>query len=281
MKTFVSKEKRSTPAVSKTRPYVYRLMGPLQLAQQAEIRRILRSTGAQAKLTVGQPNDVYEQEADRFAERVMTMPEPRLQRQSDGEDEEELQTKSKTCETPTVTPSLESRINTLKSGGQLLSRSERNFFEPRFGTDFSNVRLHNDTNAASVAQSINARAFTLGSDVVFGPREYSPGSASGRRLLAHELAHVMQQQRGGSSLQRVADKSNPPTNMGCDRIDSGPGSLEGTHVDFGRSGQTLSAANAELIAAEFASWDARGRTDRITVDGFASSEGRSGTNWRL
>ena len=65
MKTFLTKEKQSAPAVRKARPNVHNPMGPGQKAQQAEIRRILRSTGTQAKLTVGQPNDKYEQEADR------------------------------------------------------------------------------------------------------------------------------------------------------------------------------------------------------------------------
>ncbi len=64
MKTFASKEKRSAPMARKARPYVHHPMGPLQLAQRAEIHRILRSTGAQAKLRIGRPGDIYEQEAD-------------------------------------------------------------------------------------------------------------------------------------------------------------------------------------------------------------------------
>jgi hypothetical protein len=71
MKTFATKDKRSAPAVRKTRPYVHHSKDPVQHAQQAEIRRILRSTGAQAKLTIGQPKDKFEQEADRVADQVM------------------------------------------------------------------------------------------------------------------------------------------------------------------------------------------------------------------
>ncbi|MDH3476636.1 MAG: DUF4157 domain-containing protein, partial [Rhodospirillales bacterium] len=89
MKTFATQEKRPAPAARKARPYVHHPMGPVQRAQQAEIRRILRSTGAQAKLTIGQPNDKYEQEADRVADRVTAMPDPRLQRQPEAEEEEE------------------------------------------------------------------------------------------------------------------------------------------------------------------------------------------------
>ena len=76
MKTFASKEKRSAPAARKVCPYVHHPMGPSQQAQRGEIRRILRSMGAQAKLTIGQPNDKYEQEADRVADQVMMMPQP-------------------------------------------------------------------------------------------------------------------------------------------------------------------------------------------------------------
>lgn len=93
MKTFASKEKRSAPVVGKARSYVHHPMGSAQQAQQAEIRRILRSTGAQAKLTIGQPNDKYEQEADRIADQVMAMPDTRLQRQPLKEKNEEIQTK--------------------------------------------------------------------------------------------------------------------------------------------------------------------------------------------
>ena len=90
MKTFATNEKRSAPAVRKACPYVHHPMGPVQLAQQAEVSHILRSTGAQARLTIGQPDDKYEQEADRVADQVMRMPDPKLQRQPENEEEEEL-----------------------------------------------------------------------------------------------------------------------------------------------------------------------------------------------
>jgi hypothetical protein len=80
MKTFATKEKRSAPPAHKARPYVHHPMGPVQQAQHAEIRHILRSTVVQAKLTIGQPNDKYEQEADRITDEVMRMPEPLVQR---------------------------------------------------------------------------------------------------------------------------------------------------------------------------------------------------------
>lgn len=69
----------------------------------------------------------------------------------------------------------------------------RDFFEPRFGYDFSGVRVHTDARAAEAAKEVDARAFTVGRDVVFGKGEYAPGTSAGIRLVAHELAHVIQQ----------------------------------------------------------------------------------------
>src|SRR6185369_18043496 len=71
------------------------------------------------------------------------------------------------------------------------------FFEPRFVHDFSRVRVHTDARAAESARAVNALAYTVGRDVVFGDGQYAPGTSGGRHTLAHELTHVLQQ--GGSS----------------------------------------------------------------------------------
>lgn len=86
----------------------------------------------------------------------------------------------------------------LGSPGSPLDAGARVFLEPRFGTDFSQVRVHTDTRAAASAHSIGARAYTVGQDIVFGAGMYSPGTATGARLLAHELTHTIQQ-RGGTT----------------------------------------------------------------------------------
>ncbi len=80
MKTFAANEKRSAATARKSHHYVHHPIGPVQQAQQAEIRRILRSSGVQANLTIGQPNDQYEKEADSVANQVMRMPDPGIQR---------------------------------------------------------------------------------------------------------------------------------------------------------------------------------------------------------
>ncbi len=105
--------------------------------------------------------------------------------------------------TPEATPKISAGIQSLQGGGQPLSKSERSFFEPRFGADFSDVRIHNDIRSAGVAQSVGARAFTLGKDIVFGAGEYSSNGLAGRKLLAHELTHTIQQAGKRDLIQRL------------------------------------------------------------------------------
>lgn len=168
----------------------------------------------QAKLKIGQANDAYEQEADQIAEQVMAQSSTTMQRQTDTDEDELLHAKPLV---KSITPLLqrqsneestwqdagkavENPIRQLQNGGQPLSNNERQFFEPRFGLDFSHVLLHS---GSQLARKINARAFTLNNHIVFDQGEYAPNTNRGRRLLAHELTHVVQQTRGnkGSSVQ--------------------------------------------------------------------------------
>jgi hypothetical protein len=184
------------------------------------VQQLIKSGTLQAKLRIGQPGDKYEQEADREAEQVMRMPEPtvasggapqnkracpgceeeELRRQQIEEEEEELQAKATSGNIPEVNPNLESQIQSLKGGGQPLSANERSFFEPLFGRDFSQVRVHTDVPAAESAGAVNARAFTIGQDVVFGAGQYASRTDSGQKLLAHELTHVVQQSQIDKSI---------------------------------------------------------------------------------
>ena len=214
------------------------------------MQRLLEQRVIQAKLKVSEPDDEYEREADRVADAVMRMPEPRIQRACPGCDEEEkvqtkpladqitplvqrqvepeeeeekeepvqtkltsdmrvqrraaepeeeeeepIQTKAVSGRTPIITRSVQAQINSLRDGGQPLPAGVRKFFEPRFGHDFSQVRLHSDGRAAEMARAFNAKAFTVGHDIVFGRRRYAPGTRTGKELLGHELTHVIQQQR--------------------------------------------------------------------------------------
>jgi hypothetical protein len=126
------------------------------------------------------------------------------------EEEEELplQAKEENRQTPEPHPNLESRLRALQGGGQPLPRPVRAFFEPRFGTDFSRVRLHTDEAAGSLAATVQARAFTMGRDIIFGRGHYAPGTLTGKRLLAHELSHVLQQNHNGA-IRREANPVAP------------------------------------------------------------------------
>jgi hypothetical protein len=95
----------------------------------------------------------------------------------------------------------------LRSPGGQLDAETRAFMEPRFGRDFSHVRLHTDAKAAESASAANALAYTVGPHVVFGAGKYTPAGHEGRRLLAHELAHVVQQTTTNSSVGTLSDKA--------------------------------------------------------------------------
>jgi hypothetical protein len=209
----VKSPQSSAPQADVTRPIApSHALAPIGLspptAQQAAgnlaVQRLFRSGAIQAKLAISQPGDPDELEADRVADQVMRMPEPsgavpcaacaagdqpcpkcsgtsRIQRK--GSDRGTGMTVS------------ENPLRHLGSG-QPLDRSTRSFFEPRFGRDFSDVRVHTDGPAEESARAIQARAFTAGKHLVFGIGQYSPEKHEGRKLLAHELAHVAQRYLG-------------------------------------------------------------------------------------
>lgn len=193
-----------------TTPVVHILHLQRTIGNQA-VQRMFQSGIIQTKLRIGKPKDMYEQEADRVADQVMRMPvtdanqipeieeqikTPDIQRtcaECEEEDEKLIQAKTDGDVTPKVTPARSYGIQSLQGGGRLLSESERSFFEPRFGENFSDVRVHNDEKAASLARSVNALAFTHGNDIYFNKGKYNPNSNQGKQLLAHELSHTIQQ----------------------------------------------------------------------------------------
>jgi hypothetical protein len=178
------------------------------------IQRALRAASIQPKLAVGQPDDFYEREADHVAQMVMRMPAPSaptetsprcaegqgvvqrkpllsritsfIQRHASGSEgggESELR------------QPVENQIKNTRGGGEPLSASARSFFEPRFGMDFSEVRVHAGSDANEMNRAVGARAFTHGSDIYFG----AGNSPEDLELTAHELTHVVQQTGDGAS----------------------------------------------------------------------------------
>jgi hypothetical protein len=109
---------------------------------------------------------------------------------------------------------------TLRAAGQPLDGQTRDFMESRFDHDFSNVRVHADGAAAASARSVDALAYTVGSDVVFAAGQYAPHQAAGRQLLAHELTHVVQQSRAGVNVQTRLEvgAANDPAELEADRV---------------------------------------------------------------
>lgn len=161
------------------------------------------TAGIQPKLTINKPGDLYEQEADRVAEKIMhtdsiSSPnnffapslKPSVQRKCAACEEEEISRKESSASNPMVTPAVRS---VLSSPGQALDTQTRNFMEAKFGHEFGEVRIHNDSVAHQSSADISAKAYTNGNHIVFGAGEYNPSTNAGKHLLAHELTHVIQQ----------------------------------------------------------------------------------------
>jgi len=162
----------------------------------------------QAKLTIGEPDDPYEQAADRMAEHVMNSPAtpPGIQRQETLE-EDVLQAKGEPSHATQAPPDLEQQLSARQGSGSPLPETVRSQMEPKFGFDFSQVRVHTDGTAVQMSRAIGAQAFTHGTNIYFNAGHYSPASHAGQKLLAHELTHVVQQS-GGKSIQRKLDTSS-------------------------------------------------------------------------
>ena len=189
------------------------------------VRQELSLPMVQAKLTVGAAGDKYEQEADRVAANVVDMihrpvaespvqrsleedgmppqmwPQMRIQRYNQND---HVQTKLTPNQIGTeggaASEEVTSEIERAKGGGQKLDQGLQRSMGKAMGTDFSGVRIHTDATSDRINQTIQAKAFTTGSDVFFRQGQYNPGTKSGQQLIAHELTHVVQQ---GQAIQRT------------------------------------------------------------------------------
>lgn len=151
----------------------------------------------------------------------------------------------------------------LRSPGQLLDVNTRSFMEPFFGHDFSRVRIHADARAAESARAVNALAFTAGRDVVFGAGQYAPATPPGRKLLAHELVHVVQQSglaaapaavnRPGDAFEQEADRMAEKVVSGqaAGGLDAGsaPVSIQRQGAQAGAFASESNADRARRLAA--------------------------------
>jgi hypothetical protein len=192
-----------------------------EVGNQALIR-LQRAGLLQAKLMVSQPGDRDEEEADRVAERVARSPmspsgcscaAPSGNGDCTGCRSEALavQRKPITGARPGAVPAAVSRDVVPSSGGRPLQAPVRASMETHFNADFEGVRVYTDAEAAASAATLDARAFTVGQNIVFGSGRYSPDTPDGKRLLAHELTHVVQQQRGVPPAAVQRDGNTPPS----------------------------------------------------------------------
>lgn len=183
----------------------------------------------QKKMKVGAENDSYEAEADTIADKVLQMDNVKqhrftqtsalVQKKCAHCEEEEKIRKKPLAET--ITPyiqksslaattevqapvQVENQIITTKGSGSRLDNRAKDYMEERFGVDFSDVRIHTNSQAVQMSEDLNAKAFTVGNDIYFNQGQFNPNSSSGKHLLAHELTHTIQQ--SGSQVQRVQKK---------------------------------------------------------------------------
>ena len=121
--------------------------------------------------------------------------EPIEELEKEEEEEVPVMTKGISGKKPLIRNDLQMRLNQSRDGVQPLLKADRSFMERNFGVDFSNVRVHKDSNAVQMTRELNAQAFTYGRDIYFGAGRYNTRSSPGKRLLAHELTHVLQQNK--------------------------------------------------------------------------------------
>jgi outer membrane protein OmpA-like peptidoglycan-associated protein len=180
------------------------------------VREKLQSITLQRKLSVGAPDDPLEHEADSMADTVMRMAEPNfIQRKcAHCEEEEKAQRKplssfiqrKESSGAMAVTNDVTNQLHSNKGNGVRMDTNTRSFMESRFGADFSSVNIHTNNEAIQMSRDLNAKAFTVGSDIYFNEGHYQPGTDGGRHLLAHELTHTLQQ---APTIQRQSAPGQP------------------------------------------------------------------------
>ena len=233
---------------------------------------LLRSGAIQAKLEVGSVDDPLEHEADRVADQVMRMPDParsisiappQVSRKCAACEKEDKATvlraksgapaRAAAGEAPSIVHDV------LGSSGRPLDQETRAFMEPRFGVDFGRVRLHTDSKAQQSAAAINARAYTAGSNVVLRDTDPEP------LLLAHELAHVVQQTDGEQPIRRVSEFDIRGVN---------PQAASRPSIIFFDLGQTTVPPSEMAKIAPLATPPGAS----LTLNGFTSEEGTAAAN---
>ncbi|HVV53222.1 MAG TPA: DUF4157 domain-containing protein, partial [Polyangia bacterium] len=222
----------------------------MALAASLGIKVPGRPPALQTKLVIGRPDDAFEREADRVADTIGRAGTPSLSpaptavqrkcaaceagqgpcatcahedgpKDEAGHDETLRRDAAGGRATPSSVPPIVQEV--LGGPGRPLDRGARAALEPRFGASFADVRVHDDARAERSAEAVGARAYTVGRHIVFGAGQYRPAEGAGRKLLAHELTHVLQQARGGQAavhrevVQRQPDERTAAAATGAPR----------------------------------------------------------------
>lgn len=211
-----NQKRLAAPIPIHAKPYANPTSRQIRPSSLVCLQRMLGNQGfqhhLQPKLQIGLPDDKFEQEADRIAYQVMHLPEPQVRQQPEKGEKDQLQTDKVSVQTSVITTDLESEMRSQCPNGRPLSEAERNFFEPRFGVDFSGVRIHSNQQSKRIAKSVNARAFTLGQDIYFSQANQDFSNSEARNLFAHELTHTIQQKPKNTGLNQSSDVLASRTN---------------------------------------------------------------------
>ncbi|MCP4157034.1 MAG: DUF4157 domain-containing protein, partial [bacterium] len=236
----------------------------------------------QPKLTVGgESKNRYRQDAARVAKRVNHPGET---------GNETLQTKQSPNRTAIQEPGLQDQIQTLKGGGgQPLPETTRNYFEPRFGKDLGNIRLHTGTKANDTAASLHAQTFSTGNNIAFAHGYYSPGTTAGKKLLAHEITHTIQQQTTQNKGETLRLRQQPGPFTISDKYEKSHQEKDFVFFDWARPDYSDKAPEDSLDSKEKQKVFARKNdadkskipVNQIKLIGYASEEGNVNYNKRL
>ncbi len=263
---------KSGPALLNTNTHQSPQMQHYRNLGNRAVQRMVESGVVQPKLQIDQPNDIYEQEADRVPDQLMRMHEPKqslvngdsslVQRQSTCpecmKEEEIIQTRLLADE---ITPLVQRQVEE---------------FEPSFGVDFSQGRIYTGKNTAESERMLNAKTYTLGRDVAFGTGQLQPETPAGKHLLAHELKHVVQQRGMLSKIQRACGIKAIGRPQGCTR--RSPIFVPGAFFRFDRDCDDF-ASGQDNALLQYAATLAP--TDVIEIHGYASVDGLAVFNHNL
>jgi len=264
--------------------------------EKKEEEKVQRSADKKEEEKVMKKEDKKEEDK-KEEEKIQRTPEKKeeekVQRAADKKEEEQVQKKEAVASSSSGN-SISNYIGSLNSKGSPLPVQSNHFFSTRIGYDFSSVKVHTDKEAAESARSVSARAYTVGNNIVFNEGQYNTESSEGKKLMAHELAHVVQQGEAGSlskndkpalskapnSIQRAGDPTKIPPGLTCP-TSLATGAPAGTDLLFSNNVSTIDGGHTISLIGFAISWLLKGGTNNILIHGYASTEGADGHNWSL